>query len=320
MDHTTPYAAPVNRGGRIFALALAAVGLAGAGIGIGVAARSRTPDVAPSPVVHTVEIAAPKPAPPVDASPRPAAELERLLQVLNEAEAQRREDARKASERTAELERLAATTRQDEAARRAENERRAAEEAQRRLAAEQQAAEEAQRRLAAEQRAQDEARQVNEERRRAAERARVEGAWDTIRQLEAERQAEAQRRAAQALEEDRRRVEAVRRRLAERAAAVSQVTAIGLWADRPTARGPLPQTVRFTGWITADGPTTVHYRFVHSDGGLSAVQTLTFARAGRQPVSTTWSLGARFSGWVALEVLDPNPVTSARAAFTVTGP
>jgi hypothetical protein len=304
MERTTPYATPVNRAGRMFCLALAAVGLAGAGIGIGAYFTAQSPADIPNPVVNTVEVAPlpvapPKPAPPVDVAPPRSPEIDRLLQAFNESEAQRREDARKATERLAELERVAA------AARRAEDERRATDEAQRRQAAEQ---------------ARDDAQRTIEDRRRAEEQARQQAAWDALRQMQADQQAEAQRQAALALEEERRRIDAARRRLADRAAAGPQVTGIGLWVDRPTARGPLPQALRFTGWVVADGPATVRYRFARSDGGLSAVQTLTFARAGRQAVTYDWTLGSRGTGWVALEVLDPNPVMSGRAAFTVTGP
>jgi multidrug efflux pump subunit AcrA (membrane-fusion protein) len=304
MERTTPYATPVNRAGRMFCLALAAVGLAGAGVGIGAHFKAQSPTVTPSPVVNTIGAVPlpvpPKPIVPVDVTPQRSPEIDRLLQAFNESEAQRREDARKATERLAELERVAV------AARRAEDERRATDEAQRRQAAEQQA--------------RDDAQRTTEDRRRAEEQARQQAAWDALRQMQADQQAEAQRRAALALEEERRRIEAARRRLADRAAAGPQVTGIGLWVDRPTARGPLPQVLRFTGWVVADGPATVRYRFARSDGGLSAVQTLTFARAGRQAVTYDWTLGSRGSGWVALEVLDPNPVTSGRAAFTVTGP
>jgi multidrug efflux pump subunit AcrA (membrane-fusion protein) len=304
MERTTPYATPVNRAGRMFCLALAAVGLAGAGIGIGAYTRSQSPAFIPNPVVNTVEVAPlpvpPKPAPPVDVTPQRSPEIDRLVQAFNESEAQRREDARKATDRLAELERVAA------ADRRAADERRATDEAQRRQAAEQQA--------------RDDAQRTTEDRRRAEEQARQQAAWDALRRAQADQQAEAQRRAALALEEERRRIEAARRRLAERAAAVPQVTGVGVWVDRPTARGTLPQALRFTGWVVADGPATVHYRFIRSDGSASAPQALTFARAGRQSVTYDWSVGSRYCGWVALEVLDPTPVTSSRAAFTVTGP
>jgi hypothetical protein len=92
---------------------------------------------------------------------------------------------------------------------------------------------------------------------------------------------------------------------------------VAFWADRSAIRGPLPQTVTFSGSITANGPTTVHYRFRRSDGVVGPAQELTFAAAGRQSVSTSWSLSSAYSGWVSLEVLDPNPVTSTRAAFSV---
>jgi hypothetical protein len=306
MERITPYAAPVNRSGRVFGLALAAVGLAGAGIGIGAYASSRSPVAAPSPAVITVEaapqpIAAPKPAAPVDPPPQRSAEIDRLLQAINESEVQRREDSRKATERVAELERQAATARQEEIARRADDERRATEEAQRRRAAEQ--------------RAQDEAQRAEDERRRADERARQQAAWDAVRQMQADQQAEVQRRAAETLEEERRRIEAVRRRLAERAAAVPQVTGVNLWATTPTVHGPYPRTIQFTGWVTVDGPTTIRFRFVGSDGTVSPVRTLACPRPGRYSVATPWRISGVGSGSVTLEVLDPSPVSST-ASYT----
>src|SRR4051812_16474999 len=105
MERTTQYATPVNRTGRMFCLALAAVGLAGAGIGLGAYTRSQSRAVIPTPVVNSVEVAPLPVAPPVDATPPRSPEIDRLLLAFNESEAQRREDARKATERLAELER-----------------------------------------------------------------------------------------------------------------------------------------------------------------------------------------------------------------------
>jgi len=305
MERTTSYATPVNRTGRIFGLALAAVGLAGAGIGIGTYVAARPPVAPPSPAAITVEttpqpVAATKPVP-VDPSLQRSAEIDRLLQAMNESEAQRREDARKATERIAAVERQAAAARQDEVARRAEDERRATEEVQRRRAAEQ--------------RDQIDAQRAEDDRRRAAEHARQQAAWDAVRQMQADQQAAAQRRAAQVLDEERWRIEAARRRLAERAAAAPQVTGVNLWATTPTVHGPYPRTILFTGWVTVDGPTTVRYRFVGSDGTVSPSRTLTCPRAGRYSVTSPWRVTGVGSGSVTLEVLDPSPVT-ATASFT----
>ncbi|HKB04638.1 MAG TPA: hypothetical protein VKD90_20610, partial [Gemmataceae bacterium] len=252
------------------------------------------------------------PDPPAPTVAPVSGEIEKLVKSLQDAEDQRKGEARKAAERIAELERQAAA-RLEETNRRAEEERRRAEDAaqQRAIAAEEQ------RRIDA-RRAEDERQRAEEQARlRADEQARFQATLDAARRLESDRLAEEQRRTAWALELERRRIEAERRRLEERRAVGPQVTGVGFWADRPAIRGPLPQTVTFSGWVTSDGPTTVRYRFRRSDGVVGPVQTLTFARAGRQSVSTTWGLGVAYTGWVSLEVLDPNPVTSTRAAFSV---
>jgi hypothetical protein len=82
-----------------------------------------------------------------------------------------------------------------------------------------------------------------------------------------------------------------------------------------------PVTVTFNGSITMNGPGTVTYRFVRSDGATSAPYSVSFAKPGTSPVSTTWTLGEatvlpNYEGWVAIQVLTPNAVESAHAAAT----
>jgi hypothetical protein len=312
--NTTAYDAPERSDRRILwpIFALMALGLAGAGLG----AFAWTRPVALAQT--SPEATAVRPSdPPVPTTPPvstglASADIEKLVKSLKDAEDQRRQEVRKAAERIAELERQAAS-RLEETNRRAEEERRRTEEAaqQRAIAAEEQ------RRIDARRVEADRLQAEEQARLRAEEQARIQATLDAARRFEADRLAEEQRRAAWALEQERRRIEAERRRLEERRAIGPQVTGVGFWADRSAVRGPLPQTLTFSGWITADGPTTVRYRFRRSDGTVGPVQTLTFARAGRQSVSTTWSLGIAYTGWMSLEVLDPNPVTSTRAAFSV---
>jgi hypothetical protein len=84
-------------------------------------------------------------------------------------------------------------------------------------------------------------------------------------------------------------------------------------------QGPCPATIRFEGNITVNGPGTVRYTFLRSDGATSPVYTLEFKREGTQRVSTTWRLGGasrpQFSEWVSLKVISPNEKESARAGF-----
>jgi hypothetical protein len=84
-------------------------------------------------------------------------------------------------------------------------------------------------------------------------------------------------------------------------------------------------TVLFQGYITMNGPGTVTYRIVRSDGAMGPIESLAFPAAGSQPVITTWTLGdasilPTYAGWVALRVLTPNPVESdhASAQFMMT--
>ena len=90
MERTTPYAAPINRAGRIFCLALAAIGLAGAGVGIGAYTNAPSPAAQPSPVVTTAEVVPlpvpPKPIVPADVTPQRSPEIDRLVQAFNDSE------------------------------------------------------------------------------------------------------------------------------------------------------------------------------------------------------------------------------------------
>ena len=93
------------------------------------------------------------------------------------------------------------------------------------------------------------------------------------------------------------------------------VTDVFLKADNPIGSGPCPVTIRFTGYISTDGPGTVKYTFTRSDGALGPVETLDFKAAGTQSVSTTWTLGdatslPSYEGWQSLKVLSPNELES----------
>ncbi len=85
--------------------------------------------------------------------------------------------------------------------------------------------------------------------------------------------------------------------------------------------GNCPALISFRGHITVNQPTTVQYKFIRSDNASAPVQTLTFAKAGTQEVTTTWQLGGpslpTFSGWQAIEVISPVSVQSNKADFKI---
>ena len=94
------------------------------------------------------------------------------------------------------------------------------------------------------------------------------------------------------------------------------VTGVDLKADEAKVLGPCPIIVKFTGYITTNGPGTVKYTFMRSDGATGPAFTLDFKAAGTQQVSTTWTLGdavalPSYEGWQALRVLSPNEVESS---------
>lgn len=93
------------------------------------------------------------------------------------------------------------------------------------------------------------------------------------------------------------------------------VTDAVLKADEGKIVGRCPALVKFTGYITANGPGTVKYTFTRSDGATGPDFTLEFGTAGTQSVNTTWMLGGaeliEYKGWQALKILSPNDMESS---------
>jgi hypothetical protein len=83
-----------------------------------------------------------------------------------------------------------------------------------------------------------------------------------------------------------------------------------------------PATIKFTGAIKVDNvikaPVAIQYKFIRSDGGSTAPITLNCPSAGVYPVNTTWTIGATYSGWEAIEVISPVAVKSDKAGFSLT--
>lgn len=101
------------------------------------------------------------------------------------------------------------------------------------------------------------------------------------------------------------------------AAKETRVTEAFLKADDARLGGACPLTVNFNGYIRTDGPATVKYTFIRSDGATAPVYTLEFKEAGTQSVSTSWTLGdakalPTYEGWQAIKILSPNQMESSR--------
>ncbi len=83
-----------------------------------------------------------------------------------------------------------------------------------------------------------------------------------------------------------------------------QVTEMRLSASPKNWGGACPVTINFHGFIRVDGPNTVMYGIIRSDGGKGeGQQKLHFSGAGSQPVHFTWRLGApgeTFKGWAQI--------------------
>jgi len=87
-----------------------------------------------------------------------------------------------------------------------------------------------------------------------------------------------------------------------------------------TYNGQCPTTITFVGDITVDGPCTVTYRWVRSDGAQGPVETEVFSAAGAIQLSDTWTLGAAgwsTTLWKRIDILTPQPRQSNNATFTL---
>ena len=102
-----------------------------------------------------------------------------------------------------------------------------------------------------------------------------------------------------------------------------QVEAVEFKADQFENASGCPTTVKFTGYIKANGPGTVKYTFTRSDGATGPVFTLDFDAAGVKTATTTWTLGGAglktYKGWQAIKIISPNQTESSHesGAFVV---
>jgi hypothetical protein len=97
------------------------------------------------------------------------------------------------------------------------------------------------------------------------------------------------------------------------AAQAFQVTNVTAQVTPQQYQGPCPATVTFSGTITVDGPGTVSYRWEHSPG-TGTLKQITFAQAGTQTVSQTYTSGG--NDFLELVTVTPNQKIKM-ASFTV---
>ncbi len=104
------------------------------------------------------------------------------------------------------------------------------------------------------------------------------------------------------------------------------VTAAELSASPSDYEGPCPTSVGFSGVIRTEGGAEaeagiVSYAFLNNDGETTPVQSTSLSADGTAEVSHSWTVGEgddRSSGWMMLEVREPDFLRSTRASFTVT--
>lgn len=104
-----------------------------------------------------------------------------------------------------------------------------------------------------------------------------------------------------------------------------RVTEAFLKADDARLSGPCPLKATFNGYITTNGPGTVKYTFTRNDGATAPIYVMEFKEAGRQAVSTDWTLGdagalPHYEGWQAIKILSPNEMESSHetGSFSIT--
>jgi hypothetical protein len=82
--------------------------------------------------------------------------------------------------------------------------------------------------------------------------------------------------------------------------------------------------MNFTQPVSMSEPGEVTYRWIGSDGGQTAVETLVFDEAGARTAETTWlrtgAPGETLEGWQRLEVLSPTSVHGNKLGFEHTCP
>ncbi|HEY6272495.1 MAG TPA: hypothetical protein VIX19_10940 [Terriglobales bacterium] len=100
-----------------------------------------------------------------------------------------------------------------------------------------------------------------------------------------------------------------------------EVTKIQLRAIKRRVGEPCPANVTFRGAITTNGPTTVEYTWLSSDGRSWPTRNLKFAAAGTQSVTESWKLGQpgkTVGVWIQMQVASPNRMFSNKVTENFT--
>lgn len=106
--------------------------------------------------------------------------------------------------------------------------------------------------------------------------------------------------------------------------AVFAVTRVNMSVDTSSATSACPpgKTFTFHAEIIANGPGTVKYHWIFSNGTNTSVVTLNYATAGPNMETMTWTLGASgalpanpYSGWARVYIDEPNHQAFSQQAF-----
>jgi hypothetical protein len=94
-----------------------------------------------------------------------------------------------------------------------------------------------------------------------------------------------------------------------------QVTGVTVSADPVAPVGDCPLEITFKATITAVGDGDVSYRWLSSDGDVSAMKSVVFKGASAMTVSADWTVDAKtlptHAGWSTIELVNPTPGSSA---------
>lgn len=100
---------------------------------------------------------------------------------------------------------------------------------------------------------------------------------------------------------------------------IINITAVAAIVGANEITGECPKKIDFEAEITVDGPVTLMYTWLRSDGGIAPENTLEFEEAGTKTVATSWTLGANgnsYEGyWQQLKIIAPQEVLSEKATF-----
>lgn len=101
------------------------------------------------------------------------------------------------------------------------------------------------------------------------------------------------------------------------AASAFQVTGVTADVDPKIFSGACPKSITYSGTITTNGPGTVTYKWVRSDGE-SETRTINFTAAGSRTVtSSNVTYNQSATHWAKLQVTAPNAMISDQAKFTL---